>query len=160
GSPERTAAAGGGAGGPPRRLPRSDLGHSLPGASRRAPGGGLRRLPWRRPGPARQRHWHTRRAGPAQRRRAGGGGARQRRALPGGAARAAVPAGAHAWRAPHRASHAHYPDHAQEMESRKSDEWAPKLARRAAFGHRAGARIVVYGHTHIPTDVQHDGVWL
>ncbi len=46
------------------------------------------------------------------------------------------------------------------MESRKSDEWAPKLARRAAFGHRAGARIVVYGHTHIPTDVQHDGVWL
>ena len=57
-------------------------------------------------------------------------------------------------------THAHHPDHAQEMESRKDDSWTPKLARRAAFGHRAGAQIVVYGHTHIPTDVTHDGVRL
>jgi uncharacterized protein len=57
-------------------------------------------------------------------------------------------------------SHAHYPDLAQEMESRKSDDWGPKLSRRASFGHSAGARIVVYGHTHIPTDVERDGVRL
>ncbi|HEU5318988.1 MAG TPA: metallophosphoesterase family protein [Chloroflexota bacterium] len=57
-------------------------------------------------------------------------------------------------------THAHHPDQAQEMESRKDDAWTAKLARRAAFGHRAGASIVVYGHTHIPTDVLHDGVRL
>ncbi|HXI15621.1 MAG TPA: metallophosphoesterase family protein [Chloroflexota bacterium] len=57
-------------------------------------------------------------------------------------------------------THGHYPDIAQEMASRKSDEWAPKLDRRAAFGHGARARIVVYGHTHIPTDVEHQGVRL
>ncbi len=57
-------------------------------------------------------------------------------------------------------THGHYPDIEQEMESRKSDEWAPKLDRRAAFGHGAGAMIVVYGHTHIPTDVAHQGVRL
>ena len=50
-------------------------------------------------------------------------------------------------------SHTHHPDFMQEMESRKSDAWGPKLAHRAAFGHRAGAGILVYGHTHIPTDV-------
>ena len=57
-------------------------------------------------------------------------------------------------------THAHYPDLAQEMESRKDDTWAPKLERRASFGQRAGARIVVYGHTHIPTDVEYQGVRL
>ena len=57
-------------------------------------------------------------------------------------------------------THGYYPDIDQEMESRKSDEWAPKLDRRAAFGHGAGAKIVVYGHTHIPTDVPHQGVRL
>ena len=57
-------------------------------------------------------------------------------------------------------SHTHYPDLAQEMESRKNDAWGPKLDRRAAFGHRAQAGIVVYGHTHIPTDVLHQGVRL
>jgi putative phosphoesterase len=57
-------------------------------------------------------------------------------------------------------THAHNPDLAHELESRKDDAWGPKLARRAAFGHRAGAGIVVYGHTHIPTDVVQDGVRL
>src|SRR5262245_5485989 len=31
-------------------------------------------------------------------------------------------------------THAHYPDRAQELESRRDDAWAPKLERRAAFG--------------------------
>ena len=56
--------------------------------------------------------------------------------------------------------HTHHLDEAQEMESRKIDAWAPKLDRRAAFGHRADAGIVVYGHSHIPTDVLHQGVRL
>ncbi len=57
-------------------------------------------------------------------------------------------------------THAHYPDRAEEMESRKDDAWAPKLARRAAMGQQAGARIVVFGHTHIPMAVEYDGVLL
>jgi uncharacterized protein len=57
-------------------------------------------------------------------------------------------------------THAHYPDRAAEMESRQDDEWAPKLNRRAAMGRRAGARIVVFGHTHIPMAVEHEGVFL
>lgn len=31
-------------------------------------------------------------------------------------------------------THAHYPDRAEELASRRDDSWAPKLARRAAFG--------------------------
>src|SRR6476646_5162040 len=41
-------------------------------------------------------------------------------------------------------THAHYPDRAQELESRKDDAWEPKLERRAAFGKRAGASVVVF----------------
>src|SRR5687767_15672626 len=47
-------------------------------------------------------------------------------------------------------THAHFPDRTQELESRKNDAWRPKLERRAAFGQRAGASIVVFGHTHVP----------
>ena len=50
-------------------------------------------------------------------------------------------------------SHTHYPDLEQEMASRREDAWGPKLSRRAGFGHRAGAGIVVWGHTHIPLAV-------
>lgn len=57
-------------------------------------------------------------------------------------------------------THAHYPNRATEMESRKDDAWQPKLARRAAMGRRAGARVVVFGHTHVPMAVEHDGVLL
>ncbi|MGI8858117.1 MAG: metallophosphoesterase family protein [Thermomicrobiales bacterium] len=57
-------------------------------------------------------------------------------------------------------THAHYPDRAEEMASRTDDAWAPKLARRAAMGRRAGAGIVVFGHTHIPMTVEYDGVLL
>lgn len=47
-------------------------------------------------------------------------------------------------------THAHHPDHADELASRRDDRWAPKLERRAAMGRRAGAAIVVFGHTHVP----------
>jgi putative phosphoesterase len=57
-------------------------------------------------------------------------------------------------------THAHYPDRVEEMESRKDDAWAPKLARRASMGRRAGARVVVFGHTHIPMAIEQDGVLL
>jgi putative phosphoesterase len=57
-------------------------------------------------------------------------------------------------------THAHYSDPAEEMDSRKSDDWRPKLARRANFGKENGADIVVFGHTHIPMTTQFDGVWL
>jgi putative phosphoesterase len=51
-------------------------------------------------------------------------------------------------------THAHYPDRAQELEARKNDAWGPKLERRVAFGERAGAAIVVFGHTHVPMSLQ------
>src|SRR5262249_31935067 len=57
-------------------------------------------------------------------------------------------------------THAHYPDRAAELESRRDDAWGPKLARRAAFGRRAGASIVVFGHTHIPMAHRYDGTLL
>jgi putative phosphoesterase len=57
-------------------------------------------------------------------------------------------------------THAHYPDRAQELESRRDDAWGPKLERRAAFGRRAGASIVVFGHTHVPMARRHDGILL
>jgi putative phosphoesterase len=57
-------------------------------------------------------------------------------------------------------THAHYPDPADEMNSRKSDDWRPKLARRANFGKENGADIMIFGHTHIPMTTQFDGVWL
>lgn len=57
-------------------------------------------------------------------------------------------------------THAHYPDRAEELASRRDDAWGPKLARRAAFGRRAGAAIVVFGHTHVPMARDYDGVLL
>lgn len=50
-------------------------------------------------------------------------------------------------------THAHYPDRAEELAARRDDRWAPKLERRAAMGRRAGAPIVVFGHTHVPMAV-------
>ncbi|MCA1670616.1 MAG: metallophosphatase family protein [Thermomicrobia bacterium] len=57
-------------------------------------------------------------------------------------------------------THGHYPDRAAEMEARKSDDWTPKLARRATMGQQAGARVVVFGHTHIPMIVAREGILL
>lgn len=57
-------------------------------------------------------------------------------------------------------SHSHLPNRADELASRKTDDWGPKLARRAAFAREQGASIYVFGHTHIPMSVEVDGVWL
>jgi len=57
-------------------------------------------------------------------------------------------------------THSHYPDRAEEMEARRSDDWAPKLGRRIAMGRRAGAWIVVFGHIHIPLTYEDDGILL
>jgi uncharacterized protein len=57
-------------------------------------------------------------------------------------------------------THAHYPDRAQELESRRDDAWGPKLERRAVFGRNAGASIVVFGHTHVPMAYRYDGLLL
>ncbi len=56
--------------------------------------------------------------------------------------------------------HSHYPDEAEERASRRDDAWGPKLDRRAALGRRAGAAVVVFGHTHIPMAVRHRDVLL
>ncbi|MBX0330603.1 metallophosphatase family protein [Oscillochloris sp. ZM17-4] len=57
-------------------------------------------------------------------------------------------------------THAHYPDRADELASRQDDSWVPKLDRRAAMARRAGAQIVVFGHTHVPMTVPWGGVLL
>lgn len=57
-------------------------------------------------------------------------------------------------------THGHYPDRAEELASRRGDDWGPKLARRVALGREVGAPIVVFGHTHIPMAKAHDGVVL
>lgn len=56
--------------------------------------------------------------------------------------------------------HAHEPDPDRELAERTDDTWLPKLARRAALGRRAGATVVVFGHTHVPLAHLHDGLLL
>jgi hypothetical protein len=55
-------------------------------------------------------------------------------------------------------THSHFPDRAEEMRSRLIDAWPPKLDRWAGMAARAGASVVVLGHTHIPMAVHHGGV--
>lgn len=50
-------------------------------------------------------------------------------------------------------THAHFPDRSDELAARRDDFWGPKLERRAEMGRRAGAQIVVFGHTHVPMTV-------
>lgn len=57
-------------------------------------------------------------------------------------------------------THAHYPDRAEELASRRDDSWEPKLERRAAMARRAGASIIVFGHTHIPMRLERSDVLL
>lgn len=56
--------------------------------------------------------------------------------------------------------HSHYQDRLDEMAFRRTDTWAPKLDRLVAWGQRAGAGVVVSGHTHVPLSVWRDGVLL
>jgi putative phosphoesterase len=57
-------------------------------------------------------------------------------------------------------SHSHHPDRATEFANRQDDAWGPKLDRIAAQAANAGGDIFVYGHTHIPMCVVHNGVLL
>ncbi len=52
--------------------------------------------------------------------------------------------------------HSHYPDPAEDRANR-SDAWGPILARQAERGRRAGAGVVVYGHTHVPMARRYGG---
>jgi putative phosphoesterase len=54
--------------------------------------------------------------------------------------------------------HSHFPGWVEEMESRKDDTLRPKLQRSIERAKRAGAKIVVFGHWHIPLLYQSDGV--
>lgn len=56
--------------------------------------------------------------------------------------------------------HTHMPDRALELEQRRDDAWLPKLQRRAAWARRAGASLLVYGHTHVAMAHAVDGVLL
>jgi putative phosphoesterase len=56
--------------------------------------------------------------------------------------------------------HSHHPDRAAEMALRQDDAWQPKLERRLELGRRAGASVVVFGHTHIPMTYRQDGLLL
>ncbi|MBX3010659.1 MAG: YfcE family phosphodiesterase [Caldilineaceae bacterium] len=46
--------------------------------------------------------------------------------------------------------HSHFPDRVDELYSRMHDEFTPQLDRSLARARRCGARIVVFGHWHIP----------
>ncbi len=57
-------------------------------------------------------------------------------------------------------THAHYPERWAEMASRRDDAWDDKLQRWSNRAKRAGATIMIYGHTHVPMVKHHDGVLL
>jgi putative phosphoesterase len=54
--------------------------------------------------------------------------------------------------------HSHYPDRAEEMASRRGEDFAPRLAHLANRAKRAGASMTVFGHWHIPFVRHYDGV--
>lgn len=54
--------------------------------------------------------------------------------------------------------HSHFPDRIDEMESRRDDQIIPKLERSLARAKRAGARVVLFGHWHIPLVYEAEGV--
>lgn len=56
--------------------------------------------------------------------------------------------------------HSHYQDRIDEMASRQDETLLPKLERIANHGRRAGARIVFFGHWHIPLTYQFEDVFL
>jgi putative phosphoesterase len=53
----------------------------------------------------------------------------------------------------------HYRDPAEERAMRLGP-WGPKLARLAARAREVGARVLVYGHTHVPCVYHEDGILL
>ena len=56
--------------------------------------------------------------------------------------------------------HSHFSDRVDELESRRSQEMRPKLERIARHGKRVGAKLVHFGHWHIPLVCEIEGVTL
>lgn len=56
--------------------------------------------------------------------------------------------------------HSHYADRIDEMESRRPQAMRPKLERIARHGKRVGAKVVHFGHWHIPLVCEIEGVTL
>ena len=56
--------------------------------------------------------------------------------------------------------HNHYADRIDELESRRFQDMRPKLERIARHGQRVGAKIVHFGHWHIPLVCEIEGVTL
>jgi predicted phosphodiesterase len=56
-------------------------------------------------------------------------------------------------------THAHYPIRAEELASRTND-WESKFERRANFAQEHGASICIFGHTHVPMDLDYYGIRL
>lgn len=56
-------------------------------------------------------------------------------------------------------THAHYPIRAEELASRTND-WESKFERRANFAKEHRASICIFGHTHIPMDLEYQGIRL
>ena len=46
--------------------------------------------------------------------------------------------------------HSHFPDRIDEMDSRRHDDFLPQLDRSIARARRCGAKVVLFGHWHIP----------
>lgn len=56
--------------------------------------------------------------------------------------------------------HGHFDRPADDFEHRQQDAWRPRLDRLSAHARAAGADVLVYGHTHVPSVTEHQGVWL
>lgn len=56
--------------------------------------------------------------------------------------------------------HSHYADRVDELESRRGEVMLPKLERIARHGKRVGAKLVHFGHWHIPLVCEIEGVTL
>jgi len=56
--------------------------------------------------------------------------------------------------------HGHYPDRVDELESRRDPAMRPKLERIARHGQRLGAKLVHFGHWHVPLVCEVEGVTL
>lgn len=54
--------------------------------------------------------------------------------------------------------HSHFSDRIDELNARRYDDFLPQLERSLARARRCGARVVVFGHWHIPLVYQKDNV--
>jgi len=54
--------------------------------------------------------------------------------------------------------HSHYSEPKEELAARQGEEILPKLERTVRHAWQAGARLAVFGHWHIPLDVEIEGV--